>query len=102
MVEGIDHRLADQPDAALGAPFDDEVLALDQVEPEVGGAELAVLVEDAYQRTGLGLVVVCAALVEVARSGVPRAAGTPPRSAARAALGRASSRDRATDTELLG
>ncbi len=72
VVEGIDHRLANQPDAALGAPFDDEVVALAQVEPEVGGAELAVLVEDAYQRTGLGLVVVCVALVEVARSGVPR------------------------------
>ncbi len=72
VVEGIDHRQADQPGATLGAPYDDEVVALAQVEPEHGGAELAILVEDSYQRAGLGLLLVCAALTEAARNGLTR------------------------------
>jgi RimJ/RimL family protein N-acetyltransferase len=73
VVEGISHRQADQPGAALGAPYDDEIVALAQVEPDVGGrGELAILVEDSYQRSGLGLIVLCAALAEAARLGVRR------------------------------
>lgn len=72
VVEGIHHRQADQPGAPLGVPYEDEIVALAQVEPEVGGAELAILVEDSYQRTGLGLLVVCAALSVAAGNGVDR------------------------------
>jgi hypothetical protein len=72
VVEGIEHRRADCAGASLGAPYEDEIVALAQVEPELGGAELAVLVEDSYQQAGLGLLVVCAALSEAARNAVGR------------------------------
>lgn len=72
VVEGIDHRQATQLGASLGAPYDEEIVALAQVEPEPGGAELTILVEDAYQRVGLGVLVVCAALTEAARKGIPK------------------------------
>jgi GNAT superfamily N-acetyltransferase len=71
-VEGIDHRQANQPGAILGAPYDDEIVALAQVEPEAGSAELVILVEDSYQRAGLGVLLVCAALSEAARNGLTR------------------------------
>lgn len=72
VVESIDHRQAPQLGAPLGAPYEDEIVALAQVEPEPGGAELAILVEDSYQRAGLGVLVVCAALTEAARNGIPK------------------------------
>lgn len=72
VVEGIGHNQADQPGASLGMPYEDEIVALAQVEPEVGGAELSILVEDSYQRGGLGMLVLCAVLSEAARNGVQR------------------------------
>jgi GNAT superfamily N-acetyltransferase len=71
VVESAGHRLADEPGVSLGSPCGDEIVALAQVEPEVdGSAELAVLVEDAYHRTGLGAMLVRAALTEAARNGL--------------------------------
>lgn len=72
VVEGLHHRLADELTASLGAPYEDEIVALVQIEPDVGGAELAILVEDAYQRSGVGSLVLCAALAEAARNGTNR------------------------------
>ena len=72
VVEGIGHRQADEASASLGAPYEDEIVAFAQIEPEVGGAELAILVEDSYQRAGLGVLVLCAVLSEAARVGVQR------------------------------
>jgi GNAT superfamily N-acetyltransferase len=70
VVEAAGHRLADEPGVSLGSPYEDEIVAVAQVEPEVdGGAELAVLVEDAYHRTGLGSRLVRAVLTEAAANG---------------------------------
>lgn len=70
VVEAVQHRLFGSGGAALGAPCDDEIVALAQIEQEDGGAELAVLVEDSYHRLGLGRVVVMAALIDAAKMGV--------------------------------
>jgi GNAT superfamily N-acetyltransferase len=70
VVESIEHRLAEEPAISLGAPYDDEVVAMVHIEPEFGHGELAILVEDSYQRSGIGIVLVCAALSEAARNGM--------------------------------
>ena len=70
VVEAAGHVLADDGGAALGAPYEDELVGIAQVEPAFGGAELAVFVEDAYHRRGLGGLLVRAALTEAADGGI--------------------------------
>jgi GNAT superfamily N-acetyltransferase len=70
VVEGAGHALSDDGAVSLGAPFDDEIVGLAQVEPDFGGAELTVFVEDAYHRRGIGGVLVRAALAEAAGLGI--------------------------------
>jgi GNAT superfamily N-acetyltransferase len=70
VVESAGHVLADDADVALGAPFEDEIVGLGQIEPDYDGAELTVFVEDAYHRRGLGGLLVRAALGEAAGLGL--------------------------------
>nr|WP_240940623.1 GNAT family N-acetyltransferase [Planosporangium flavigriseum] len=73
VVESARHVLADHTDVALGAPFAEEIVALAQVDPDFGGAELSIFVEDAYHHRGLGRVLVHAVLAEAAGRGIRRA-----------------------------
>jgi GNAT superfamily N-acetyltransferase len=70
VVEAAGHVLSDDSGAVLGAPYEDEIAGIAQVEPGFGGAELAVLVEDSYHRRGLGGLLVRAALTEAADQGI--------------------------------
>jgi len=73
VVEAVEHPMADQPGSALGAPYDDEVVGMVHIEPEFGRtAILAILVEDAYQRGGLGRQLIHAALSAAAENGLTR------------------------------
>ncbi len=69
VVRSHQHHLWKVSGAAMGDPADDEIVALAQVEPGVGAGELAILVEDSYQREGLGRLVVTAALTAAAVRG---------------------------------
>lgn len=72
VVEAVEHPMADRP-SALGAPFDDEVVGMVHIEPEFGRtAILAILVENAYQRGGLGRQLIHAALSAAAENGLTR------------------------------
>lgn len=65
-----DHTLDSLVEPALHLPTTDELVALAQAEPGTDGVELSILVKDAYQRVGLGRMLVRRALTAAAVRGI--------------------------------